>query len=136
VHLKRLFNRFVKSILLFKRPPWPWSYDSWIYNYRCNQCLSPLMLYVRISIRARCTTSYDKVCYWLATGPLYSLNTPVSSTNKTDRHDITELLLKVVLSTLKCIWNISIFLWIYWFLKLVNSWEKKLIGWYSIRVAP
>jgi len=23
-------------------PPWPWSYGSWIYNYICNQCLSPL----------------------------------------------------------------------------------------------
>jgi hypothetical protein len=22
---------------------WPWSYGSWIYNYLCNQCLSPLM---------------------------------------------------------------------------------------------
>ena len=23
---------------------WPCSYGSWIYNYLCNQCLSPLML--------------------------------------------------------------------------------------------
>jgi len=22
----------------------PWSYGSWIYNYQCNQYLSPLML--------------------------------------------------------------------------------------------
>jgi hypothetical protein len=29
------------------------------------------------------------------------LGTPVSSTNKTDHHDITEMLLKVVLSTIK-----------------------------------
>jgi len=35
---------------------------------------------------------YDKVCQWLATGQWFS---PVSSTNKTDRHDITEVLLKV-----------------------------------------
>jgi hypothetical protein len=42
---------------------WPWSYGSWIYNYLCNQCLSPLMLWIRISIRARCTTLCDKV-YW------------------------------------------------------------------------
>jgi hypothetical protein len=27
-------------------PSWPWSYGSWIYNYLCNQCLSPLMLWV------------------------------------------------------------------------------------------
>ena len=24
------------------RPSWTWSYGSWIYNYLCNQCLSPL----------------------------------------------------------------------------------------------
>jgi len=23
-------------------PSWPWSYGSWIYNYLCNHCLSPL----------------------------------------------------------------------------------------------
>jgi hypothetical protein len=45
---------------------WPWSYGSWIYDYLCNQCLSPLMLWVRISIRTRCTTLCDKVCQWLA----------------------------------------------------------------------
>jgi hypothetical protein len=28
------------------------------------------------------------------------MGTPVSSTNKTDRHDITEIVLKVVLSTI------------------------------------
>jgi hypothetical protein len=38
--------------------PWPWSYGSGIYNYLCNQCLSPLM-WVRISIRARCTTLFS-----------------------------------------------------------------------------
>ena len=26
---------------------WSWSYGSWIYNYLCNQCLSPLTLWVR-----------------------------------------------------------------------------------------
>jgi hypothetical protein len=49
-------------------PSWPWSYGSWIYNYLCNQCLSLLMLWDRILIRARCTTLCDKVCQWLATG--------------------------------------------------------------------
>jgi hypothetical protein len=29
---------------------------NWIYNYLCNQCLSALMLWVKISTRARCTT--------------------------------------------------------------------------------
>jgi hypothetical protein len=33
----------------------------------------------------------------LEEGQWFSLGTPVSSTNKTDRHDITEILLKVAL---------------------------------------
>jgi len=38
---------------IIEETSWPWSHGSWIYNYRylCNQCLSPLMLWVRISIR-------------------------------------------------------------------------------------
>jgi hypothetical protein len=35
------------------------------------------------------TALYDKVCQWLAAGQWFSLDTPVSSTNKTDCHDIT-----------------------------------------------
>ena len=33
----------------------------------------------------------------------FSLGTPVSSTQKTDRHDITEILLKVMLNTINLI---------------------------------
>jgi hypothetical protein len=47
---------------------WLWSYGSWNFHYLSNQCLSPLMLWVRISIRARCTTLCDKVCQWLSIG--------------------------------------------------------------------
>jgi hypothetical protein len=46
------------------------------------------------------TTLCDKVCQWLGTGPWFSLGTSVSSTNKTDHHDITEILLKVALNTI------------------------------------
>jgi hypothetical protein len=45
------------------------------------------------------TTLCDKVCQWLATGR-FSLGIQVSSTNKTDRHDITEILLKVAFNTI------------------------------------
>ena len=86
---------------LYLGPSWPWSYGSWIYNYLCNQCLSPLMLWVRILIRARCTTLCDKVCQWLETGRWFSPGIPVSSNIKTDRHVITEILLKVALKTIK-----------------------------------
>jgi hypothetical protein len=45
------------------------------------------------------TTFCDKVFQWLATGRWFSPGTPVSFTNKTVRHDITEILLKVALNT-------------------------------------
>ena len=38
---------------------------------------------------------------WLATGRWFSPGPLVSSTNKTDRHDLTEILLKVALNTIK-----------------------------------
>ena len=41
------------------------------------------------------TTLCDNVCQWRATGRWFYLGTPVSSINKIDRHDITEMLLKV-----------------------------------------
>ena len=82
-------------------PSWLWSYGSWIYNYICNRCLSPLMLWVRLPLRARCTTLCDKVCQRLETCWWFSPGPPVSSTNKTDCHDITEILLKVALNTIK-----------------------------------
>jgi hypothetical protein len=40
-----------------------------------------------------------KVCPWLATGQQFPPSTPVSSTNKIDRHDTTEILLKATLNT-------------------------------------
>ena len=83
-------------------PSWLWSYGSWIYNYPCNQCLSALTLWVRISLMTKCTR-YDSrwlsLSQWLVAGRWYSLGIPVSSTNKTDCHDITEILLKVTQNT-------------------------------------
>jgi hypothetical protein len=45
------------------------------------------------------TTLCDKVCQWLVAGQWFCPGPPVSSTNKTDCHDITEILLKVELNT-------------------------------------
>jgi len=53
------------------------------------------MLWVWIPIRAKCTTSCDKVCQWLATSQWFP--PPI----KTDCHDITEILLNVALNTIK-----------------------------------
>jgi hypothetical protein len=51
----------------------------WIYNYLCNQCLSPLKLWVQIQLRRGVldTTLCDN-CQWLARGRWFS---QVSSTN-------------------------------------------------------
>ena len=46
------------------------------------------------------TTWCDKVCQWLAAGLWFSPGTLAFSTNKTDHHDITEILLKVALNTI------------------------------------
>jgi len=51
-----LCHRFVINKHSLKRgPSWSWSYDSWIYNFLCNQCLSPLMLWVWIPLMVRGT---------------------------------------------------------------------------------
>ena len=74
------------------------SYGSWIYNYLCNQCLSALTNVVSSNrAYARCTR-YNIM--WLAAGRWFSPGIPFSSTNKTDRHGITEILLKIVLNTI------------------------------------
>jgi hypothetical protein len=51
--------------------------------------------------KTRLTTASDKVYQLLAHGRWFSSVTPASSTTKTGRHDITEILLKVALSTKK-----------------------------------
>ena len=46
--------RFNFRSCIYKR--WrSWLYGSWIYNYLCNQCLSPLKLQVRIFLMATYT---------------------------------------------------------------------------------
>jgi hypothetical protein len=49
---------------------WPCSYGSWIYNYLCSQCLSPLTMWIRTPLWRGVldTTLRDKVCQWLAVG--------------------------------------------------------------------
>ena len=57
---------------------WSWSYDNWIYNYLCNQCLSSLKLWIRIPLMARCTwynfmwSSLSVTSHRLVTLTLYS----------------------------------------------------------------
>jgi hypothetical protein len=44
-------NATKKSGICIRGPSWTWSFGSWIYNYLCNQYLSPIPLWVRISLR-------------------------------------------------------------------------------------
>jgi len=54
----------------------------------------------RIIYRLLHNRTCDQVCQSLATGQWFSPAIPVYSTNKTDCHDITEILLKMVLNTI------------------------------------
>ena len=78
-----------------------WPYGSWIYNFLCNQSLSPQTLWVQIPFRRGVldTRLCDKICQWLASGRWFSPGTPLSSSNKTDRHEITEILLNTIKQT-------------------------------------
>ena len=99
-----LYQELIKELLPMSlvQAGQSWLYGSWIYNYLCNQCLSPLTLWVRILLRRGVldTTLCHKVCQWLATGQWLSPGATLSSTNKTDYHDITDILLKVALNTI------------------------------------
>jgi len=99
-------------------------YKNWIFNYidfylnkrvpsidyLCGICLdhyvSGVVVIVWLWVRIRSwsgildTTLCDNVCQWIATGLWSSPGTPVSFINKTDRHDITEILLNVTSNTI------------------------------------
>jgi hypothetical protein len=65
-------------------------------------CKKHSSLYFQIvESRTGDTTICDKVCQWLVTGRWCSPDPPVSSTNKTDDHDIMEKLLKLALNTIR-----------------------------------
>jgi hypothetical protein len=84
------------------------------------------MLRVRISLRRGVLdiTLCDNVCQKLTTGRCFSPGTPVSSTNKTDSHDITEILLEVALSTKKTQinWDFTVDICIFHYALLNETW--------------
>jgi hypothetical protein len=74
-----------------------WYFDLWLHMQSVPFTTDVVMFEPRLRCSVLDTTLCDKVCQWLAAGQWFSPGTPVSSTNKTDRHDITEILLKVAL---------------------------------------
>ena len=80
---------------------------------------TPLNLWFRIPLRLGVldTTLCDKVCQWLAAGRWFSPGTLVSPTNKTDRRDIAEILLKVALNSMTTLY----FAFYIWFVAVLWS---------------
>ena len=91
--------------------PKTWQYDQLpVLQHRTSSPLykqyiytKELTLWVRIQHRRGLldTTLCDEVCQWLVTGRWFYLGIPVCSINKTDRHDIPAILLKVALNIIK-----------------------------------
>ena len=101
--------------LIRKVSSWSWSHGSLIfYDYLCNQCLSPLTLWVRTTLRRGVLDAIlcGKVGQCFATGMWLSPGNLVSSTNKADHHDIAKILLKVALSTIHPLFLITLFIYI------------------------
>ena len=94
------------------------TYILWYQNYQ-----SPLY-FLRLLLRRGVLDT--TLCQWFPTGRWFSLGTPGSSTNKTDRRDITDISLSVVLSitssTLYFLWN-DIFIYTV-IEKCVSIWTK------------
>jgi hypothetical protein len=57
------------------------------------------------------TTLGDKVCQWLSAGQCCSPGTPVSSTNKTNHHDITEIVLREELNAITQTLTLGMLCW-------------------------
>ena len=69
--------------------------DRMVFGFTTTQSvpITWLKLWVRIPLRwgVLDTALCDKICQWLSTGRWFSPGTMFSSTNKTDRHDITDI---------------------------------------------
>ena len=89
--------------LLLLVPSWSCSYGSWICNYFSTQCLWPPKGASSNPVHGEVYSLQQyviKVVSDLRQVGAFSPGTPVSSINKTDRHYITKILLKVALNTI------------------------------------
>ena len=107
-----LCNHFItkqgRKLTNIKGPGWPSGLGSSFKLTSTDHCnLSPMRRefapgFVPYKNGLRLTrTARDKVCQLHAQGRWFSPGTPASSTSKTDRRDMTEILLKVALNPIK-----------------------------------
>ena len=71
-----------------------WKFQIFIFRFE------KLLKFVSNQWQEKISTSCGNVCQWYKAGWCFSLGPPVSSTNKTDHLDMTEILLKVALNTI------------------------------------
>ena len=99
------FSKYFRQYIFplqFTETSWSWSYGSWIYNYLCNQCLSPLKVWIRITLLVMCSRnniSWQGVSVICGKSMVFSGFSDFP-TNKSDRRDITEILMKMALNTI------------------------------------
>jgi len=74
-------------------------FSAWYCWVRVKQLL--LSIWLKLDDLELLPYLCEKGCQWLAAGRLFSPDSSVSPNNKTDRYDITEILLKVTLNTIK-----------------------------------
>jgi hypothetical protein len=91
-----------KSVLLFQ---WPSTVKILLKSVGLVHSRHHIIISSKLSLVQKIADL--KVCQWFAEGRWFSLGTPVSSTNKTDRHDITKILLKVAWNTITLPLNIN-----------------------------
>jgi hypothetical protein len=86
----------------------PWNIVISLYHlFTCGNKISdnpagaplPPFTYMPLRLGVLDTALCNTVCQWLAAGSWFSSGTPVSSSNKSDIHDITETLMKVAFKT-------------------------------------
>jgi hypothetical protein len=97
---------------------WSWSHGSWIYNYLCHQCLSPLTLWLRIPMLNRVrvmvfSTTFNNISVisWLSVLLVKETWVPKENHRPVASHWQTLLSHNIVLSTprLSRIWTRSIY---------------------------
>ena len=97
VILDKLCTIMIYNLVIKEKPgpTWPLSYGNWNYSYICNQ--SWCCVFNSRSMRG---VQHYVIKFVSDLQQVFS-ESSVISTNKTDRRDITEILLKVSISTMK-----------------------------------